>query len=652
MPWLDRQWIAAKSTYNYMMKDPLLDWLKFHHDSLARRQIKYSGLVKRSLQSQNSPFNFTRYIMEQGNIFERKIMKMIIKRFGRGRVYHVTGDSRDPARWQETIDMMKEGYPIIYSGILHNPTNKTFGVPDLLVRSDWLKYLVDNSPISDEEAKIGCKFSDSWHYRIVDIKFTGLQLRADATHLLNAASFPAYKAQLLIYNWALAQSQGYEPKQVYILGRRWRYISKGETYVNNSCFDKLGIIDYSTIDNSYVDQTNNAIQWVRDVADPAAANWNILNYPLSRPELYPNMSNSHDYPWHSVKEEIANQTKELTSLWMVGPANRNYALAAGVSQWTDINCNASVLDVNGEKRGKILQSIIDVNRQYQLDSIGLIKPDIIENNIGDWKSTPTIEFFVDFETTNSVINTIRHLPKAASEMMIFMIGVGYVDPITKQWIHRDFVADRLYKNYEAKICNDFSKFVLETAAAHGVTNPRCIHWSNAEDTMWTDAVERHSLISNQWQSSDWSWLDLLAIFKETPILIAGCFAFGLKEVAGIMKQHGFIQTAWSKDGDCIDGQTAMIAAKKAMDEAKKHHSTLTNNPVMLDIMKYNRVDVRVMYEIITYLRNNHTVGKGSKRRTTRSTLSNFELSPAPKRLKSVDNPNTTTPTIGQIPKMQ
>ena len=601
---LDDSWISATSTYNYMMKDPLLDWLKYHNGSLAHKHRTYRNIVNKSIEDSKSTYNFTSYIMEQGVKFENKVMKLITKKFESERIAEIHGElaPRDPRKVEETLNAMKRGVPIIHSGVLHNPENKTFGIPDLLVRSDWLKFLVTQSPLDPSlETKSAPKLGKKWHYRVIDIKFTGLMLRADATHLLNAGSFPAYKSQLLIYNWALGHLQGYTPDQVYILGRRWKYTSQGETHVNNTCFDKFAIIDYSSYDNEYREQTIKALTWLREVKSDKAADWNITKYPLDRWELYPNMCNSHDYPWHAVKQQIAEESKELTNLWMVGPKNRKLALDAGVSQWTDKNCTPDVLGINGDKTSKVLSAIININQSKRK----IILPKVIRNNIGLWKCPDKIEFFVDFETCNGAVSGIKRLPHARIETIVFMIGVGYIDPNTNKWISKDFTVDRLTFDEEARICREFSDFIRRKAKQHGVKTPRCIHWARAEDIMWADAVERHDPVSEEWKSWMWNWLDLLAVFKEEPIVINGCMSFGLKDVSAAMKKHGFINTSWDKNSACVDGQSAMVAARKANYSARASGISMKQVPVMKQIIEYNKVDVRVLYEIITYLRTNH-----------------------------------------------
>lgn len=589
-------WVSASSTYNYMMKDPLLDWLKHHHKSLKNKT--YRSTVSESLQI--SKYNFTNYIMEQGNIFERKVMKMITKKFGKERVIDIHGEEgpRTLEKVDETFEAMKQGIPIIHSGVLHNPINQTFGIPDLIVRSDWLKYLVDESPISSSLEHISAKdIGQPWHYRIIDIKFTCLNLRSDGVHLLNSNSFPAYKAQLLIYNWALGLLQGYKPSQVYILGRRWKYSSKGEVFSGEGCFDRLATIDYHTVDRDYIELTRQAIAWVKEVRTDKAAKWNITKYPLKRWELYPNMCNNHDHPWRPVKEKIAEKSKELTNLWMVGPKNRKVALNNKICNWGDKNCNSENMGISEGKISRTLDAIIEINQQKKI----IMFPEYIKNNIGNWKNQDKIEFFVDFETCNGAVSSIKNLPIARNEMIIFMIGVGYIDPENGDWIYKDFTVNKLSFNEEKRICKEFSSFITAMAVRWEVETPKCYHWARAEDTFWDGASDRHDP-NEDWKS--WDWVDLLQVFKEEPITINGCLSYGLKKVAGAMHKHKLIDSSWNKKSNCVDGLSAMIVAREAHNQAKRRNIKMSEIKVIKDIIRYNEVDVKVLYEILDYLRKN------------------------------------------------
>lgn len=606
------QWVSATQTRNYLHKDPLIDWIEYNYSPFVTKNPKYTKKIL-SAVSGRKKHNFTEFIMAQGNSFESAVIQLLCKKFGTDVVKSIGGElaPHSPEKVQETIDAMNIGIPFIHSGLLHNPSNQTYGIPDLLVRSDWIKNLVNISPIERKASKIKAPKLKTlsgkppgYHYRVVDIKFTTLNLRSDGKHILNSKSFPAYKSQLWIYNEALGRIQGYTPPEVYILGRRWNFTSKGECFNGPSCFDKLGVINYETVDKNYPALTEKAIEWVKEVHTEDSRSWNILNVPLEREELYPNMSNSHDYPWHSIKKEIANSIGEITSLWMMGPKNRKRAHEEGVFQWTNPDCTTDILGVNGEYTRNILSKILKINQPRKKRRLLKIEPKTIYNNDYGWKTPQTIEFYVDFETVSDILTDFGDLPEIKTSSMIFMIGVGYVNPLSNKWHYRNFVVDSLLLEEEARICEEFSKFIRDEAKIYGVKIPLCVHWAPAEYRHWENAVQNHSG-SDKWKSLKWQWFDLLEVFKQEPIVIEGCLNFGLKSVASAMKKHNFIKTIWDGRSSCLDGKSAMVGAWNAHQEAKNRGISMRDTPEMREIGKYNEVDVKVLQEILLHLRKYH-----------------------------------------------
>jgi hypothetical protein len=150
------------------------------------------------------------------------------------------------------------------------------------------------------------------------------------------------------------------------------------------------------------------------------------------------------------------------------------------------------------------------------------------------------------------------------------------------------------------VCLEFLNFIKNKAEKYKVKEPRCIHWSQAEDSIWENVMNKHAL-----PLINFVWLDLLTIFKEEPIVINGCMSFSLKDVATAMYNHGFINTSWKvSNGIIIDGASAMIAAQKANVEASKNNTSMKEIAIIKDVIKYNEVDVKVLYEILLYLRAN------------------------------------------------
>ena len=92
------------------------------------------------------------------------------------------------------------------------------------------------------------------------------------------------------------------------------------------------------------------------------------------------------------------------------------------------------------------------------------------------------------------------------------------------------------------------------------------------------------------------------LFKQEPIVIKDCFKFGLKPIAKAMYKHGLIHT--KLESECSSGMTAMVKAWNCYKDSDNSNPSTCS--VMQDIAKYNKFDVSVLEDILTYLRKNHT----------------------------------------------
>lgn len=565
------KWISATKTRNFMINDTLVDWLYYKKNKNQNRYYK----------NQNTD-TFNNFIMEKGNTFEKEIIKYIDT--NNIPIVSVSETITDDSV-NKTIELMKEGVPIIHSAPVRDYRNRTHGIIDLLVRSDYLDKIVKECPLTKEEISIPSPFlNHNFHYVVIDVKFSTLPLKSDGRHLLNSKNYPAYKAQCLIYTNAIGLIQGYTSRYAFILGRRWKYKQNDITFNNSTCLDKLGVIDYEKVDRKYVEETNKAIKWIRDI-NKNGSKWSVS--PPSRSELYPNMCLDSG-SWQSQKQEIADSIGEISNVWYCGVKNRQQALLKGISSWKDPKCTSSNIGIKGS-RASVIDKILDINRQ----DVDKIRPKKILNNIDNWKEDCN-EMFVDFETVSDIFGNFDELPKQSSTDMIFMIGVYWKKD--KKWIYTNFICNELTYNEEYRIMEEFSTFIKNN------NNPKLWYWC-AEKSFWERAENRqyefnykNKNIITKWNHK---WVDMCNIFKKEPIVIKDCFKFGLKPIATAMKNHGLINTMIKSD--CKSGMSAMILAWNCYkDELEPSQCS-----VMKDIAEYNKFDVKVMKDILFYLRKNH-----------------------------------------------
>ena len=600
--------VTASSIRNYMLGDPLIDYLKEYNITSLNQKI----ITMRDTQflNKNNKFNnnqdipklksfdiFTKYILDAGIVFENELIKNLNQNHNIIKVAEYI-HSKKKEKLEETIDLMKKGTPIIYQGVLHNFENNTYGLPDLLVRSDYLNTLLGYDVITKEEENIPSpNLNINFHYKVIDIKHSTIYLRSDNTHVLNSDSIPAYKGQIYIYVLALNNILGIHINKGFIWGKKYNYEFKGKKYEINNFLNKLGIIDYDSVDSDYIKLTNKAIKWIRTVRNESH-NWSLLPIP-SRQELFPNMKNEKDAPYRSIKLELSEQINEITNIWNCGIKKRQIAHQNHIYRWTDINCTAENMGFTKNKINNTINSILDINRQNN----DIIRPKKIIYDRKNWiKATPnTLEFYLDFETLNSNFGSIikDNIISYHNNQFIFMIGVGYSK--NKKWIFKTFVMNTKSNDNEKKIFNQFFSYINKIIKENNKKKAKFYHWSCAEPSMYNTFKQKN--INTKFKDNNYSFYDLNKIFISEPVVIKGALNFSLKTIAKAFYKYKFINSNWDLTSPCSNGLTAMILANNLYENIDPKDNII-NQPIMKDIIYYNEIDCRILWEIHNYIKKN------------------------------------------------
>jgi hypothetical protein len=592
-----QEWISATSTRNYLLQDPLLDWLDLYgHSKAFQRDDELAGYDPRT--------DFSKFLLRKGGEFETAVLKYLKTLTTVATIASNPNDARDLKKAEETFAAMKHGEPVISHGVLRDAAGQTYGIPDILIRSDELARLFPNTLTEDEARQSARDLGEvSWHYRIIDIKFTTLDLLAGGD-LGNSGSAPAYKTELFIYNRALGRIQGYLSPVSYLLGRSWKQELKGKTYRGDSCMERLAPVPQnSTLSNKsqLIVVMEAAANWIRQVR-LNGKNWSVLPDP-SVPELRPNMGNDQDAPWSSAKHRIAQELEDLTLLWQVGPDKRTEANRLGIYRWRDPKCTATALGVTGPKTQPALQAILDIN---QPDEGPRVAPSRITTDEQEWRNESPLEFYVDFETVNDLNDDFSKIPKRGGLAMIFMIGCGHLEQ--GSWQFQCFTAEDLTERSELIIIDAWLAHMKAVRDRLGLTKtePLVFHWSPAETSNWETAYNaartRHQDRAKDWPSI--RWFDIWKqVIRAEPVVARGALGFGLKAMAQAMQGHGLIETQW-KEGP-VDGRGATAGAWWCAEQATLKKASLLDIDLMQDIQRYNEVDCKVMMEILRYLRKCH-----------------------------------------------
>ena len=571
--------VSASSTRNFLLNDPLIDWLEEYN-------IKSINDVpcNNNLDTKYKFIDiFTQNIMEEGNKFEGIVIKKIRDKHDVITISE-TYQSKNIKLYKKTKKYMKKGVPIIYQGILHNYKNKTYGSPDLLVRSDYLNKFIGYDIYNEKH--FSKKLNVPWHYVVVDIKHSQIELKSNGETIRNSSSIPAYKGQLLIYMQALNEILGCKMGKAFIMGRKYKYKSKNELYEINDYMSKLGIIDYKNDDKKYIKRLNKALSWLRLVKSDGHK-WKLLPSP-SHNNLFPNMKNDATGELGKIKKELAIRYGEITSVYYCGIEQRKLAFKQGIYSWHDPKCitkNIFEQTIYSSKL-KHIDTLLKINRQKEFSII----PKKIKLNEPQWRERKNneFEFFIDYETLTSNIND-------NNIDVVFMIGIGYENN-KGNWIYKSFIMNNLDDKTEEQNFNIFWDYIKCVVKENKKKIPVFVHWSNAEKTIYDKILVKYNHLPHM------ALIDLYDIFIKEPIIIYGVLKYSLKDVAKALYKQNIVKTIWNDTSDCSNGLTAMLLAFECYTKNK----LVTNDiKIMKEIESYNEVDCKTIWEIITYLRNNH-----------------------------------------------
>jgi len=581
--------ISASSTRNYFLNDPIIDWLKEYNI----KSIYDLPLIKHNTENNfqniiDTPF--TQFIMNQGCQFEEKVIEIIKQKHDVVQVAE-SYQSTNIKLFEKTIELMKLGVNIIYQGILHDYDNKTYGAPDLMIRNDYLNKFIGYDIYNETFGSP--KLNTKWHYVIIDIKHSQINLNVDKIHISNCDSIPAYKGQLLIYTNALNNIQGSNVKKAFILGKKYSYCTKKNTYYIHDFMNKLGTIDYNGFDKEYNNKLIKALEWIHSVRNDGH-NWKLLPLP-SKEELFPNMKNDKDSIYGKIKKSLAEKIYEITSIYYCGIKNRKRAFTNGIFEWNNKKCTSKSLGFIEGKIATRVDAILKINRQ----NTNIILPKNIKYNDIEWRNRNKneMEFYLDYETINSNFGNmdINNLCKGNEDFnIIFMIGVGYEK--NTEWKFKNFIAEKNTKDGEKEIFDSFWKFINNKLKESGKTIPIFVHWSQAERFSYDKSRERHPHLPQK------NMIDLYQVFLNEPIVIKGALNYSLKSIAKAMFESSLIKTIWDTSSSCANGLDAMLFAFQVYNNPD---SNPEEDITMQEIKKYNEIDCKCLWEIIIYLRKNH-----------------------------------------------
>jgi len=613
----DDKWISGTTIANYLNGEPLLDWLNLYYDTyefnnkrLTRSLTK--KINKKNINNRNSKniitngsfingTNPTNTLMNNGLLFEKTIYNKLKEKFINDMLLiNESNTINFEEDFKKTVNAINNKVPIIAQAVLIDNKTRMRGIADLLVRSDYINKIFSRKVLDKSEYKKNNKL----YYVVIDIKWTSMTLCVDGETIRNEGRFKAYKGQLFIYNYILGKIQNYTPSCAYIMAKNWKIDKKNDPQEGFSCFDLAGIINYSNKDNVFIKKTHDAINWIWNVRD------NGLCYTPIDPtikELCVNNSNQNDYPWSDVKKTLIKNTKDITAVWQLTQNHRdkvfdknNDLFKKSIRRWDDENCTTKNLGFVDSKKSRVIDKILEINRQNTFKILPNSCKDIKDNRL-DWKHKYPTDFYIDFETISEQLGNLQNIDVEDSRMntqIIFMIGVGY--EYNDAFHYKVFRMNNFSLNEEKRILIEFKDFLDNLTRDLDEDNkyfPRLFHWSHAEKSMIESAFKRHPSLVRMWKNHH-EWIDLCDIFITEPIVVKGSLTFKLKEVANAMFSHGLITTYWDTT-EVSDGLSAM---SDGINYYSKINKTEDEEKNMNSIVNYNRIDCRALWDILKCIR--------------------------------------------------
>ena len=186
--WQD--WVSATDTRNFLLQDTVLDWLHLYGENEGfKRDTDLSGYDPRT--------DFTKFIFEKTREFEAAVIKYLVWITSVTTIATDPSDARKIGKVQETFAAMEAGALVLYQAVLWDAENRTYGIPDLLVRSDELRRLFPSLLTIGEATQSARDIKGSnWHYRVVDIKFTTLDLLTEESWVTTTLPGPTKRSFL------------------------------------------------------------------------------------------------------------------------------------------------------------------------------------------------------------------------------------------------------------------------------------------------------------------------------------------------------------------------------------------------------------------------------------------------------------------------
>ena len=533
----------------YLKKDYILDWLTMKGDCLIR----------------DKPNSFIKCIQNKKEDYVNTCHKYILEKFGGSCVEGNTIKER----FCNTINFIKHKKKIICNGCIISNQSPIYCNIHLIVHSSVIPFIFNTSHVY---SKIPQDM-----YVCVDFDYSILYMNQHK-HILSKNNSRQHRIVLsqkqCMLNRILHQHNSNTisviiPKKLY---------QKNKLLFRSKVF---GLVNT----HQFKYECKQWEKWINNLYD------NIHEWSPTRNHKYilPNMSNYADYPWRTFKKQYSEYLQDITKLWCIGVKQRKICHNKGIYTWK--KCNPYLLPIPQQYK-KTVHKFIVINRQKSINMFTRM------NNPSKIRPCK-VEFYVDFETINSIGTTFQNRYR---KQYIFLIGCYMVTHIDSDISHIDytyFLTKDTSEKEERRIIQEWFEYMITN---NKELFPTVYHWGHAEPSFLKHSLSLHHGIKKPFIH----FIDICQIFRNDGLVVRNTWSFGLKEIAKAMYYFGYIETKWEED---MDGLQAMVYVWDLIENINENKlSCLGDSPIISNIIEYNRVDCIVLWEIIHYLRKMNPIG--------------------------------------------
>jgi len=610
---IDDKWIPISKTRNASLKDYCMDWFDMYNiKNIDDKPIKKSVKIKNKEEKDT----FLSFLLTKGCEFENKIITIIKDKFPNDFIQIANSyEAKQISKYKDTISAMKNNIPIIYQGVLHNTKNRTYGCPDLIIRTDFLNKIFTNVPVIEDNK-----------YCIIDIKWSQIHFNSNMITIRNSLNVKPFKTQIILYNIALGQAFykcGFQfnkkyPNYCYILGKGWlmeRSENKKKIInISEDPFDRLGVIDIEDNDKDYIDVVNESLIWYRKLITDGDK-WTIN--PPSNNYLFPNMCNTLDTQYHKLKLDIAEKIFEITHIWQCGVNHRENAINNNIYSWNDPSLTTEILGVKGDYTKKIVNKILEINRNEYKD---IIYPKKFKDNTANWKSSK-LKLYIDFETISGIffdkeikhsINDEKNKEEKDKRVyndrvykdILFMIGLvirneNEIKNENKIKNEKFILNDLSINNRKELILNFIKK--INNIATENKWNEKTLplfHYGSFENSTFYKTCKFLNINVEKESKFKLKFIDLSNILRKETFSIKGALNYSLKSIVKAMYKNNISTLNYETKEE---KSVKILTAEDAMYYAWKYYTDNTNNKnenIIDGISKYNTIDCLALDEIM------------------------------------------------------